>query len=284
MLTLVRRWGYRYLLGQGRGVLCPLFYFCVDLRFNLNHTLFAWLNQDFCWFYQRLVYVWVRVVCVLVLHRKEREIGSTPWRMCSMVLFLCRQSNPISGLVRLAMTMKRSLNRLSPTTKLSSNSALGVSKCPFGTNIWISGGGPSYKIVCGASNRTPCRSASEKALVNTPVSRRPSTVNSSKSIGKYSFLLSSIFNRRIVDNGKNFGLLPGIEGSCGMISVSITLCWHLVSSGGDLNFGFGEGSRVFTVHRSINAYLSLSDMWFIISLNSFWSFVKVLLNSSLSWP
>ena len=49
------------------------------------------------------------------------------------------------------MTMKRSLNKISPTSNWSSTVALGVSKCPFATNRWKSGDGPSFKNVCGAA-------------------------------------------------------------------------------------------------------------------------------------
>ena len=66
--------------------------------------------------------------------------------------FVCRKSNAMSGLVRLVMTMKGFLNKISPTLNWSSTVLLGVSKCPFATIFWKAGGGPPFKIFCGTSN------------------------------------------------------------------------------------------------------------------------------------
>ena len=82
-------------------------------------------------------------------------------------------------------------------------------------------GGRSFKIVCGASNRNFLKSASEMALVNALVSVRSSTVSSLKFMGKLRILLL-FFNWRFVEKGNIFVLLPGIDWSCNMISVSRT--------------------------------------------------------------
>ena len=82
------------------------------------------------------------------------------------------------------MTMNFSLNVMSPTSNCNSTVAIGASNCPLATIICNSGGGPSFIIVCGASNRILRKSASGMALDKAPVSMSPSIFNSPKSIGK----------------------------------------------------------------------------------------------------
>ena len=81
-----------------------------------------------------------------------------------MVLLRCRNKRPIKGLVRFVITMNFSLNVMSPTSNCNSTVAIGASNCPLATIIWNSGGGPSFNIVCGASNRILRKSASEWRL------------------------------------------------------------------------------------------------------------------------
>ena len=90
----------------------------------------------------------------------------------------------MKGLVRFVMTMNFSLNVMSPTSNCNSTVAIGAYNCPLSTIFWNSGGGPSFNIVCGASNRTLRRSASGMALDKAPVSMSPSIFNSPKSIRK----------------------------------------------------------------------------------------------------
>ena len=125
-----------------------------------------------------LMLEYVLSACLSCMEKKGKL--STPWRRSRFVLFLCRKSNLINGLVRLIMTTKRSLNKISPTFNWSSTVALGVSKYPFATIIWKSGAGPTFKIVCRASNRIFLESTPEMALVIALVSMRPSMVNSPK--------------------------------------------------------------------------------------------------------
>ena len=148
---------------------------------------------------------------------------NTGWRMSKMVLLLCRKSNPVNGLVGLVMTMKLSLNKISLTPNCISTVALGVSKCPFATIIWKSVGGPSLKIVCSASNRIFCKSASQMALVNCSVLMRPSIVDSPKSIGKKSILFL-FFNWRFVDKSWNSVFLLGIDWRRGVNDRILTFC------------------------------------------------------------
>ena len=118
--------------------------------------------------------------------RREPECALRIFKKIEM--FFCRKSNPNNGLVRLVMTMKLSLKKMSPTSNWSSIVVLGVSKCPFAANFWKSGGDPSFRIVCGANNRFFCRSASRMRLFIPLASKRPSMVNFPKSIRKYSIL------------------------------------------------------------------------------------------------
>ena len=80
--------------------------------------------------------------------------------MSSMVLLRCRNKRPIKGLVRFVMTMKFFMNVMSPTSNCNSTVAIGAHNCPLASIIWNSGGGPSFYIVCGASNRILRTSAS----------------------------------------------------------------------------------------------------------------------------
>ena len=82
------------------------------------------------------------------------------------------------------MTLNFSLNVMSPTSNCISTVAIGATNCPLETITWNSGGGPSFNIVCGASNGILERSASGLALDKAPVSMSPSIFNSPKSIGK----------------------------------------------------------------------------------------------------
>ena len=70
-----------------------------------------------------------------------------------MVLLRCRNKRPIKGLVRFVMTMNFSLNVMSTTSNCNSTVAIGASNCPLATIFGNSGGGPSFNIVRGASNR-----------------------------------------------------------------------------------------------------------------------------------
>ena len=80
-----------------------------------------------------------------------------------MVLLRRRNRRPIKGLVTFVITMNFSLNVMSPTSSCNSTVAIGASNCPMATIIWNSGGGPSFNIVCGASNRILRKSASGMA-------------------------------------------------------------------------------------------------------------------------
>ena len=85
--------------------------------------------------------------------------------------------------------MNFSLNVMSPTSNCNSTVAIGASDSPLATIIWNSGGGPSFNIVCGASNQILRRSASGMALDKAPVSMSLSIFNSPKSIGKIKHFL-----------------------------------------------------------------------------------------------
>ena len=76
-----------------------------------------------------------------------------PWRLAGIVLLQCRKRRPIKGFVRFVMTMNLTLNVMSPTSKCNCTVAIGASKCSLATIVWNSDGGPSFNIVCGASNR-----------------------------------------------------------------------------------------------------------------------------------
>ena len=73
---------------------------------------------------------------------------------------------------------------MSPTSKCNSTVAIGAYNCPLAIIIWNSGGGPSFNIVCGASNRILRTSVSGMALDKSPVSISPSMFNSPKYNGK----------------------------------------------------------------------------------------------------
>ena len=103
-----------------------------------------------------------------------------------MVLFLCQNTNFINGFFKLVISMKLSLNGICPVSICSLIDELGVCKCPFGTIIRNSGKRPSFKIDCGSNSWIIAGSVSEMALVNAPVSVRPSMVNSPKAVGKNS--------------------------------------------------------------------------------------------------
>ena len=89
-------------------------------------------------------------------------------------------------LVRFVMTMKFSLNVMSPTSNCNYTVAIGASNCPLASMIWNSGGGPQFNIECGAGNRILRNSASGMALEKASISMSPSMFNSPKSIGKQS--------------------------------------------------------------------------------------------------
>ena len=101
-----------------------------------------------------------------------------------MVLLRCKNKRPIKGLVRFVMTLDFSLNVMSPTSNCNSTVAIGASNRPLATLIWNSGGGPSFNIVCGASNRILRKSASGMAPDKAPVSMSPSTFNSRNPLEK----------------------------------------------------------------------------------------------------
>ena len=110
-----------------------------------------------------------------------------PWHISSLVLMRCRNKRPIKGLVRFVMTMNFSLFSLkvmSPTSNCNSTVGIGASNSLLATIIWNSGGGPSFKIVCGANNRILRKLATGMAIDKAPVSMSPSMFNSPKSIGK----------------------------------------------------------------------------------------------------
>ena len=68
------------------------------------------------------------------------------------------------------MTIDVCPNLLSPNLKGNSTVAMGASSCPLATIIWNSSGGPSFIIVCGASNGILRKSASGMALDNAILS------------------------------------------------------------------------------------------------------------------
>ena len=63
------------------------------------------------------------------------------------------------------------------TSEQSSTVALGVSKCPFASNIRNTGVGGSIQIVSVDTSRIFHNSVSEMALVRAFVSMKPSVVN-----------------------------------------------------------------------------------------------------------
>ena len=80
--------------------------------------------------------------------------------MSSIVLLHCRNRRPIKGLVSLVKTINFSVNVMSPNSKFNSTVAIVASDCPLATILSNSDGGPSFKIVCGANNRSLLKSAS----------------------------------------------------------------------------------------------------------------------------
>ena len=74
---------------------------------------------------------------------KKKELN-TFWRKSKIVLFLYTKSNPNNRSLRLVITMKLSLSKISSDSHWSSAVALGVFKCPFATIIWKSGRGVSH--------------------------------------------------------------------------------------------------------------------------------------------
>ena len=117
-------------------------------------------------------------------------------------MFLRGKSHRKFGLVKLITAMKRSVIGMPPTYNCISTVTLGVFNFPFATILSNSGRGPSFKIVCGASNRILHQSAFKMAFVRAPVSRRPSNVNFPKSVEKYNipFSLSTRFSLIMVGN------------------------------------------------------------------------------------
>ena len=109
-------------------------------------------------------------------------------RISNIVLLRCRNKRPIKGLVRSVMTMKFSVNVMSPTSSCTSTVAIGASNFPFATINWNSSGDPSFNIAFGASNRILRKLASRMALDKASISMGPSMFNFPKSIGKFSFL------------------------------------------------------------------------------------------------
>ena len=133
-----------------------------------------------------------------------------------MVLLRCRNKRPFKGLVRFVLSMKYFLNVMSPTSNCNSTVAIAASNCPLATKNWNIGGGLSFTVVCGASNRILRKLAHGMALDKAPVSMIPSKFNSSESIGKYSFL-RLFFNGKFVDSGRNLVSPSGVTWSCGKI-------------------------------------------------------------------
>ena len=134
------------------------------------------------------------------------------------------------------MTMIFSLNVMSATSNCNSTVAIGASNCPLTTIIWNSVEAPSFKIVCGASNRILRQSASAKALDKSPKSMRSSKFTYPKSIGKYG-ILRSFSNGKFVESGRNLVSPSGVTWICGKFWSSVTaicLCWF---SGLGWNFG-----------------------------------------------
>ena len=118
------------------------------------------------------------------IKRKEIQDSLTNIKISSTVLLRCRNKRPIKGLVRFVMTMNFSLNVMSLTSNCISTVAIGASNCPLANITWNSGGAPSFKFVCGASNRILRKSASGMAPDKALVSMSPSIVNSPESKGK----------------------------------------------------------------------------------------------------
>ena len=147
----------------------------------------------------------------------------------------------------------------------------------------------SFKTVCSASHLVFRKSAFEIALDNALVSIKPTMVSFPKSVGEEEKNLLSFFNKRFFGNGRIFVFLRGTGWSCGMISVSMTGFGHFAKLGSGLIFGDGEvvGSYGLTIHKSINVYLSLSDMYESVTLSSpsvcSGDLSKLSLNSNSSW-
>ena len=76
------------------------------------------------------------------------------------------------------MTMNFSLNLMSPTSNCIFTFAIGASNCLSASIIWNPGGGTTFKIVCGASNRILRKSASGMVLDKAAVSMSSSIFKS----------------------------------------------------------------------------------------------------------
>ena len=99
---------------------------------------------------------------------------------------------------------------MSTTLSCISTVAIGASNCPLETIIWKSGGGPSFIVLCGASNRISRKSSSGEALEKAPVTLSPSMFNSPTSIGKY-ITLRLIFDANYVDSRRNLVSPSGVN-------------------------------------------------------------------------
>ena len=120
----------------------------------------------------------------------SKRKGSSRFLEAYRVEYCCvvETMRPIKVFIRFLMTINFSLNVMSPTSHSNATVAIGASNCPLATINWNSDGGPSFKIVCGASDRFLRKSASRMAIDRVPVSMRRSIYNSPKSIGKYGIL------------------------------------------------------------------------------------------------
>ena len=114
---------------------------------------------------------------------EKKEKSKIHWRISSMELLRCRNKRPTKGLVRFVKTMNFSPNVMSPTSNCNSTVEKSAFYCPLATINWNSGGGPSFIIVCGASNWILRRSASGMALDKPTVFMSQWILNSPKSIG-----------------------------------------------------------------------------------------------------
>ena len=128
----------------------------------------------------------------------------------------CRNKRPIEEHVRFVLTMKFSLNVMSPTSDCICTVAIGASHCPLATIIWNSGGRLSIINVCEASNHIFRESASGMEHEKDPVPMSPLIYNSWISIRYYS-ILRLFFNGRFVQSGRNLVSPSVVTWSFGII-------------------------------------------------------------------
>ena len=184
VLTLGRWWDRQYLPSQGRVGLCLLLHYRSKLVIYCESQFFfpGW-NRTFVGYNTGWLTLEYMLSACLNCNEKKRKM-STPWRMSKVMPSFADKAIHIIGRLRFVMTMRRSSNGISPTSKWSSTVAPGVAKCSLATNSWKSGVGPSFRKVCYASNRPYFSPASEMSPVSAPLSMRPSMLNSTEINGR----------------------------------------------------------------------------------------------------